>query len=693
MSLFGALYSSVSGIQSQSTAIGIISDNISNVNTTGYKAGSVYFDTLVTNSGSSLSYSPGGVRAQDRQLVTQQGLVQTTDSPLDMAISGNGFFVVSDAPSAAGSIEYTRAGSFRTDSLGNFVNPAGLYLKAWPLDANGNIPTNGASLASLDVVNIGSASGKATATSSVTAAINLNSSQTVYPGAGGVGKPGSDTANTANQGITDSDLLVPNANMKQGDDLGITVNGTSTYDFVYGGIAPSSDISASPILGSGNATVPFSSGVADGDSFTITLSGDSTNPRTFKFVSSSPNTSAGEFNSLATLADAINKADGLSARVATVGGTTKLYIAGEDARQGLTFASTAGSTANFPTALGLSSVAAVTTNRFATLDGLQNLIKTQSSGNVTASIINANTQTASIQVNNADPLTTLKFTNVDNGGHSNFLTELGLPSAAVAPTYDGSSTSTTSMASGNVTPAFSREVTIYDSLGQSHDLTIGFLKTANNTWRAEIYANPGEIANGNNQIGSGKIQFNSDGSLSSIDSSLTTGIGAISWSNGAISSSLDFDFGTAGQLGTGKTDGLSQYAGSYNVSSLLQNGASAGLLNSVSIDDNGYIVANFSNGQTQKLYKIPLADFTNPDGMISKNGNAFIQSFASGEVNLKEAGSDGAGTISPSSLESSNADLSSELTNMIVAQRAYEASAKVITTANQLLDELNKITQ
>src|SRR5262249_5176771 len=137
MSIFGALYSSVSGLEAQSTAISIISDNISNVNTTGYKAGSAYFDTLVTNSGPGVAYSPGGVRSQDIQGVTQQGLVQSTSSPLDTAISGNGFFVVSNGTDPNASIAYTRAGSFHTDSLGNFVNPAGFYLKAWPLDSNG----------------------------------------------------------------------------------------------------------------------------------------------------------------------------------------------------------------------------------------------------------------------------------------------------------------------------------------------------------------------------------------------------------------------------------------------------------------------------------------------------------------------------------------------------------------------------
>jgi len=180
MSIYGSLYSAVSGIRAQGVAIGIISDNISNVNTVGYKAGSQYFSTLVTNSGSSSSYSPGGVRAQNRQLISQQGLVQTTSAPLDIAIQGNGMFVVSSGTegiSGGDSILYTRAGKFGTDSQGNFINSAGYYLQAWPLDSNGNIPSNSSSLGTLQTVNIGEAFGEAAATTTVNLKVNLNATE------------------------------------------------------------------------------------------------------------------------------------------------------------------------------------------------------------------------------------------------------------------------------------------------------------------------------------------------------------------------------------------------------------------------------------------------------------------------------------------------------------------------------------
>jgi len=696
MSIFGSLYSSVSGIEAQSTAISIISDNIANVNTTGYKAGSAYFDTLVTNSGAGVAYSSGGVRAQNKARISQQGLVQSTSSPLDIAISGNGFFVVQNGATAATNptTSYTRAGSFHADSLGYFVNPAGLYLKAWPLDIDGDIPNASASLSSLETVNIGSASGNAKSTSTVRAGINLNSAEKIFLGAGATGRPGSDGTNLENASLLASSILVPNANLVAGDDISATVNGTSTYDFRYGGFDASDDIAAASILGAGDADDPFSTGVAANDTFTITRSGDASNPLTFKFVTSSPNTAIGEFNNLSTLATAINQSNGMTARVASVGSTIRMYVSAKDAREGLTFDAGVGATADFPDALGLDTVTAAAggINRFNSMEGLSNLVNNQTNNNVSATLLSANSNTASIQINNREPLTTIQFANVDNGGSSDFLAEFGIVSTAIQPTYDGSAVSATSMASGNITPSFQRNVTIYDSLGAAHQVNIGFLKTANNNWRAEIYTtDPLDKANGNAQIAAGKVVFNTDGSLASVDSTLTSGIPALTWSNGATSDELTFDFGTGGQIGTGKTDGLRQFSGAYNVDFLTQNGSSAGLLDSVSIDSNGFIIANFSNGQTQKLYKIPLADFSNPNGLIAKNGNTYIQSFDSGEVNLKESGASGAGTISPGSLEGSNTELSTELTNMIVAQRAYQASAKVITTASQLLEDLNRI--
>src|SRR4051812_19458828 len=140
MSLYGALYAGVAGLQAQSNKLGIISDNIANVNTVGYKEGLSEFETLVTTAGNATAYSPGGVLGANRQLVDTQGLLQTTSSPTDIALSGAGLFVVNQNAAGDGQVLYTRAGSFTQDAQGNFTNAAGFFLQAWPLDSNGLLP-------------------------------------------------------------------------------------------------------------------------------------------------------------------------------------------------------------------------------------------------------------------------------------------------------------------------------------------------------------------------------------------------------------------------------------------------------------------------------------------------------------------------------------------------------------------------
>ena len=128
MSLFGSLFSGVSGLNAQSRAMGMISDNIANVNTTAYKGATAQFANMVTRSRGSSTYSPGGVRTQSYYTVANQGLIQSSTSPTD-AISGAGFFVVNTQPGGGGEQLYTRAGSFNPDFQGDLRTPTEHYLQ------------------------------------------------------------------------------------------------------------------------------------------------------------------------------------------------------------------------------------------------------------------------------------------------------------------------------------------------------------------------------------------------------------------------------------------------------------------------------------------------------------------------------------------------------------------------------------
>ncbi len=181
MSLYGAMFSGVSALNAQSQALGMIADNISNVNTVGYKTTKASFATLVTRSSPNF-HAPGGVRSSPIQSVDRQGLLQASPNATDIAISGDGFFVVTDnsAPTASDTRFYTRAGQFSTDSDGYLKSPSGHFLQGWATDSAGvPIPTNTSVLTSLQPVRVSTVSGSAVPTSQVDIGANLPASAAV----------------------------------------------------------------------------------------------------------------------------------------------------------------------------------------------------------------------------------------------------------------------------------------------------------------------------------------------------------------------------------------------------------------------------------------------------------------------------------------------------------------------------------
>ena len=175
MSLYGAMMTGVAGLSANSTALSVASSNIANVNTVGYKTATTDFSTLLAAAAGSSDPSSAGVVAKSGQNVTQQGLLTTTSSNTDLAISGTGFFIVNRTPSTTGALEYTRAGSFTTDGIGNLMNANGLYLLGWKLDTSGHPPTNPNDLS---LININNLSGQAVASSKITLQANLQASAT-----------------------------------------------------------------------------------------------------------------------------------------------------------------------------------------------------------------------------------------------------------------------------------------------------------------------------------------------------------------------------------------------------------------------------------------------------------------------------------------------------------------------------------
>ena len=255
-------------------------------------------------------------------------------------------------------------------------------------------------------------------------------------------------------------------------------------------------------------------------------------------------------------------------------------------------------------------------------------------------------------------------------------------------------------ASAAVQPHLARPIQVYDPLGGAHNVQLAFLKDPTaNTWNLEIYADPAEVETGDHPDGllaTGTVTFNGDGTLARRASRRSTrpppparrSASTGSTPAARATARSTFDLGTLDAA-----DGLSQFAGDYSVAFVQQNGAEVGALSGVTIDDEGYVIATFTNGATQPIYKLPLATFANPLALSPRTGNVYNQTAASGEFNLRNAGDSGAGTVAPSSLEAANVDLADEFTKMIVTQRAYSANARVITTSDEMLDELIRISR
>jgi flagellar hook protein FlgE len=180
MSLYGAISIGVSGLDANSTALSITSSNIANVNTVGYKADTAQFSSLVDSSAGLGASANAGVVANSSQNFTEQGLLTAQSSATDLAISGQGMFVVTPSTVPAGgtptNIEYTRAGNFAPDASGNLVNAAGNYLLGWQLDSTGNPPTDPSKLG---LINVGSLQGQAQPSTTASLQANLQASATV----------------------------------------------------------------------------------------------------------------------------------------------------------------------------------------------------------------------------------------------------------------------------------------------------------------------------------------------------------------------------------------------------------------------------------------------------------------------------------------------------------------------------------
>lgn len=752
MSIFGAMQSGISALASQSSSMGAISDNIANVNTVGYKSNSVAFSTLVTKQSSSSLYSPGGVQSKPKQSISAQGLLSATSNSTDVAISGSGYFVVNQAanPGEGDLWAYTRAGSFSVDENGYLKNTGGYYAQAWSLlpwdgnpnatvvdvngikymkayyDASGNTVyindniIDGTNLRPVNLANIG---GTATPTHQISLGANLPSDDPIYDptNAAAGGKRKVSALIYDSLGNASNMSLEYTKTSSNGWSMGASVPSGASSVTLYGGRETTGDTSQDVYYAAGQ--LEFTKIPENGSSIAITDAGTGT---TYNFIFT---------NGTATIppdtGNTKNIAVDISSGIITTSDFTKAF---ETAIKN-NMPSANRFTADGSTIQIVQSVAGAEL----TIDASKTLACVQSASNpaqdtgiptgvfTIQAIDNDIKNTARIDFNSdkaADYLNhtitldgkTYHFVNTDtaddpdagdyyvniadaiSGGDVDVAKMMSIFGAKLNTTATEPSRFVISGSSLEILPSSTGGDITIDTTNLGTAISGVVRDSVTNSWKS-IRNTTATLANqftvNGTEVEQGAVvpavRFNADGTPKYfyVDEM------AIEWANGAQNMDGDPDNGTRitldmGNVGT--NDGLTNLSGDFLTNYINQDGAKFGSYTGVSISEDGVVTALFDNGETRPIAILPLATFANADGMEALTGNTWIETDASGQAMLRQAGTNGAGEITAYSVESSNVDLATEFSNMIVTQRAYSAATKIITTADEMLDELTRMT-
>jgi flagellar hook protein FlgE len=227
---------------------------------------------------------------------------------------------------------------------------------------------------------------------------------------------------------------------------------------------------------------------------------------------------------------------------------------------------------------------------------------------------------------------------------------------------------------------FTSPVTMYDSLGQSHSATVTYTKTGANTWDYAITL-PAADATGTPVNNTGTLTFDSTGALVSPAANVS-GITFPTLTDGASDMTFNWNLYNSSGVPT-----IAQSTAASSVTATNQDGFASGVYQSFTVDANGVISASFSNGQTKDIGQVAIATVTNQEGLVLTGNNNYMTTAASGLASIGAAGAGGRGTIEDSALEQSNVDISTEFANLIVAQRAFQANSKTMTTFDSVAQD------
>lgn len=689
MGLMRSLYAGVSGLRNHQVMMDVIGNNLSNVNTIGFKVGRVSFSetfaqTLrgttqpLANTGGTNPIQVGlGMSLANIDTLFSQGNIETTGQTTDLAIQGEGFFVVNNGETRM----YTRAGNFQFDGNGALVMPGtGVRVQGFRANDEGKIEA-GTPLS--DIVLPFGKKIPAKATTQVTLNGNLDSSA----------KPKGTILKT---------------------------------DAVYAIEMGDSDIQG--LLATGNLNDKISGMIPNSTEVEITLNdggGDVT--KSYKYVTDDNGVVGnGAFHTLQDLIDEINNDFGgmnLSVSLSGAGALNFTNNAGGDVD--LSISST---NPLLETALhgGTNTIAAGgihTTDEFShvaesddllinlrdengqsfqladqdqiTINGLKG---GQAISPAVFTVTNSSTyQEYADAIETAFGLTNQQGAEINSGdgGEIYELSALDIRATDQSGTTDRTVFNNIfDSTPGNYDQLQEAEdvkqsssITVYDAQGNSFDLTMIFTRdvTQPNRWKWEAQATNPVVATGGD---SGYIEFNEDGSLKKF--SFDDGSSSLQLDPGNGSSSLVSIELNPGELGG--FQGISQLAGSSSSALMTsQDGYGMGSLERIAIQEDGRISGAFTNGVVQTLGQLALATFNNPGGLMRTKDNLFNISGNSGDPVIATAGQGVNASIISGALEQSNVDLAEQFTNMIVAQRGFQANARTITTSDELLAEITNL--
>ncbi len=660
MGIFDALTTAVAGLQAQSFALQNISGNIANSQTTGYKETDTTFQDLVSQAAQN-EQTANGVIANSVATNTVQGTINSTQVSTDMAINGDGWFVVAqptgftdNQPVFSGVTDFTRAGDFQLNANGNLVNAAGYYLMGIPVNAitgnpEGSVP---------QVLQFQNNFIPAQETTSITYEANLPSTPT-----SGMVNP----SDYANNPIAGSEIIGTGATLLP--DAAATGTGT------VGSLT--------------DATALTSLGLAATDTVSV---GDGTNTTVYTVTNTS---------TVGDLINAINSgASGNAAVTATLTGGNIVLTGNNDTAT----ISVSGSAANDAADLGFGAANDTFPPTNLLTQGLSGKTLTVSVGGGVPQVITFGTGAGDVETMSQLQAAVQGLTgvigsvNTANGNISLLATD---PTATLAVAGTASPSTfgiqTPSVAPGNSTvigsdlATFTSQsisggsITAYDSEGNPLNTQFRWAQVGNSssgsTWNLFYQTNStatGAQAAWQN-VGENFI-FNSSGQLVQPTSSALN-IPSLTI-NGDTLNNVEINFGSNGLTQFANTSGTAQ------VTQLQQNGFAAGQLQSVAVDSQNRVVGTFTNGQTIPLAQITLATFNGENSLQALNGGAYAATADSGPPIYGATGK-----IDGSSLEASNVDISTQFSNLIVAQQAYSANARVMTTANQMIQSLLQVIQ